>query len=129
MGHAAQQTPLSTPDCGKRRQQLKEELGNSIDLHSETDADGESEDSAGPGARHEARRPTRQHLVAHSWPKRRLDDWLNHAVPRRLPSHKALQMIPFAGTRRQTSSCPIRPVTPEVAGSSPVAPVALNACK
>jgi hypothetical protein len=23
----------------------------------------------------------RQAFVAHSWPKRRLDDWLNHAVP------------------------------------------------
>jgi hypothetical protein len=35
--------------------------------------------------------------VAQSWPKRRLDDWLNHAAL-------------------------TRPVTPEVAGSSPVAP-------
>jgi hypothetical protein len=23
--------------------------------------------------------PQRQDFVAHSWPKRRLDDWLNHA--------------------------------------------------
>jgi hypothetical protein len=81
------------------------------------------------GARHEVRRPTRQHLVAHSWPKRRLDDWLNHAVPSWLSSHKTLQMSPLAGTRRQTSSRPIRPVAPEVAGSSPVAPVTKNAYK
>jgi hypothetical protein len=25
--------------------------------------------------------PRRQEFVAHSWPKRRLDDWVNDAVP------------------------------------------------
>jgi hypothetical protein len=25
--------------------------------------------------------PLRQDFVVHSWPKLRLDDWLNHAVP------------------------------------------------
>jgi hypothetical protein len=32
----------------------------------------------------------------------------------------------FGGVRRRTSSSPTRPVTPEVAGSSPVAPVSLK---
>jgi hypothetical protein len=35
---------------------------------------------------------------------------------------KHLQMRPFRDVRRRASSCPTRPVTPEVAGSSPVAP-------
>jgi hypothetical protein len=36
---------------------------------------------------------------------------------------KDLQMRPFRGVRCQASLYPTRPVTPEVAGSSPVAPV------
>jgi hypothetical protein len=69
----------------------------------------------------------RQDFVAHSWPKRRSDDWLNHAEPVRRRVEKYLQIGPFRGVRRRTSSCPTRPVTPEVAGSSPVAPVSLFA--
>jgi hypothetical protein len=65
----------------------------------------------------------RQDFVAHSWPKRRSDDWLNHAEPVRRRVEKYLQIGPFRGVRRRTSSRPTRPVTPEVAGSSPVAPV------
>jgi len=38
-------------------------------------------------------------------------------------AEKRLQTAPFGGVCRWASSCPIRPVTPEVAGSSPVAPV------
>jgi hypothetical protein len=38
-------------------------------------------------------------------------------------------MRPFRDVRRCTSSCRTRPVTPEVAGSSPVAPVYRYACK
>jgi hypothetical protein len=65
----------------------------------------------------------RQHFVAHSWPKRGIDDRLNHAEWR-APQHKnALQMRLFRPARRWASLCPSRPVTPEVAGSSPVAPV------
>jgi hypothetical protein len=52
-----------------------------------------------------------------SWPKRRLDDWLNHAKWRRPRDENYLQMSPFRGVRRWVSSCPNRPVTPEVAGS------------
>ncbi len=37
-------------------------------------------------------------------------------------------MIMFRGARRRASLCPTRPVTPEVAGSSPVAPVFQSAC-
>ncbi len=44
-------------------------------------------------------------------------------------SRKYLQMTLFRGVRRRASLCPTRPVTPEVAGSSPVAPVSQNACK
>jgi hypothetical protein len=36
---------------------------------------------------------------------------------------KYLQMMPFGRVRRRAPLCPTRPVTPEVAGSSPVAPV------
>src|ERR687887_441243 len=36
---------------------------------------------------------------------------------------KHMQMSRFGGVRQPTSSWPNRPVTPEVAGSSPVAPV------
>jgi hypothetical protein len=64
----------------------------------------------------------RQVSVAHSWPKRRLDDPLNHAVRRTPEGGKYLQMRPFRGVRRQSSVSLTRPVTPEVAGSSPVAP-------
>ena len=39
------------------------------------------------------------------------------------PGRKCLQMRPFGELRRRPSLCPTRPVTPEVAGSSPVAPV------
>ena len=38
-------------------------------------------------------------------------------------SRKYLQTTLFRGVRRRASLCPTRPVTPEVAGSSPVAPV------
>jgi hypothetical protein len=62
-------------------------------------------------------------FVAHSWPKRRLEDWLNHAERRRPRGDKYLQMRPLEGIRRRGSLCPNRPVTPEVAGSSPVATV------
>jgi hypothetical protein len=78
------------------------------------------------GARHASsphRCPKRQVSVAHSWPKRRLDDWLNHAERKGLRRGKHLQMRLFGGVRRRASPCPTRPVTPEVAGSSPVAPV------
>ena len=61
--------------------------------------------------------------VAHSWPKRRFDDWLNHTEWRSLRGGKGLQMSAFREVRRRAASCPTRPVTPEVAGSSPVAPV------
>jgi hypothetical protein len=64
-------------------------------------------------------------LVAHSWPKRRSDDWLNHAKQGLRRSEKCLQTRPFRGVRRGASRCPTRPVTPEVAGSSPVAPIKL----
>src|SRR6266545_8188445 len=69
----------------------------------------------------------RQHLVAHSWPKRRLEDWLNHAALGWLSSQKTLQMRLFRGVRCLASWCPTRSVTPEVAGSSPVAPVQIPA--
>jgi hypothetical protein len=61
--------------------------------------------------------------VARSWPKRRSHDWLNHAERGRRSGEKCLQTSPFTGARRRASFYPIRPVTPEVAGSSPVAPV------
>src|SRR6266542_1498231 len=64
----------------------------------------------------------RQVSVAHSWPKRRFDVWLNHAEPAWRPSKKYLQMMMLRGVRRQALRCLTRPVTPEVAGSSPVAP-------
>jgi hypothetical protein len=41
-------------------------------------------------------------------------------------SEKYLQIGPFRGVRRRTSPCPTRPVTPEVAGSSPVRSRLLN---
>jgi hypothetical protein len=65
--------------------------------------------------------------VAHSWPKRRLDDWLNQAEASRPPRGKRLQMSLFGGVRRRPSYCLNRPVTPEVAGSSPVAPAKVPA--
>jgi hypothetical protein len=71
----------------------------------------------------ESRCLLRQVLVAHSWPKRRLDDWLNHAERSGLRDEKCLQMPPFGVDRRRASLFLTRPVTPEVAGSSPVAPV------
>ena len=61
--------------------------------------------------------------MAHSWPKRRSDVWLNHAEPRQPRGEKYLQMRPVRDVRRRASLCLARPVTPEVAGSSPVAPV------
>jgi hypothetical protein len=60
--------------------------------------------------------PSRQDFVAHSWPKRRFDDWLNHAESMRRQVEKCLQMRPYRGNRRRPSSCLTRPVTPEVAG-------------
>jgi hypothetical protein len=68
-----------------------------------------------------ARCPSRQDLVAHSWPKRRSDDWLNHADRSQPPNEKRLQMRTFGAVRRRASFCRTRRVTPEVAGSSPVA--------
>jgi len=62
-------------------------------------------------------------FVAHSWPKRRLDDWVNHAEQGGVEGEKHLQMSVFGDERRRVLWHPIRPVTPEVAGSSPVAPV------
>src|SRR5207253_174524 len=70
---------------------------------------------------------TRQDFVAHSWPKRRFDDWLNHAQRRRRRREKYLQMTPVGDDRCRAARCPIRPVTPEVAGSSPVAPASETA--
>ena len=67
--------------------------------------------------------------LAHSWPKRRLDDWLNHAERPSPQDEKCLQMGPLRGVRRRASLCRTRPVTPEVAGSSPVAPAYKNTCK
>src|SRR5918992_4183481 len=61
-------------------------------------------------------------FVAHSWPKRRFEDWLNHAKRSQRQAKKCLQMTTFGDVRRRASLCPTRPVTPEVAGSSPVAP-------
>jgi hypothetical protein len=58
----------------------------------------------------------RQVSVAHSWPKRRLDDPLNHAVRRTPEGGKYLQMRPFRGVRRQSSVSLTRPVTPEGRG-------------
>jgi hypothetical protein len=40
---------------------------------------------------------------------------------------KGLQMSLFKDVRRRASLCPTRPVTPEVAGSSPVAPAKVPA--
>ncbi len=45
----------------------------------------------------------RQVFVAHSWPKRRLDDWLNHAERARHRSEKRVQMRLFGGVRRRAS--------------------------
>jgi hypothetical protein len=42
-------------------------------------------------------------------------------------SEKSLQMSPFGGVRRRAWLSPTRPVTPEVAGSSPVAPAKIPA--
>jgi len=61
--------------------------------------------------------------VVHSWPKRRSDDWLNHAERWRPAGKQHLQMRLFRDVHRRASPYPTRPVTPEVAGSSPVAPV------
>src|SRR5919109_3602612 len=69
----------------------------------------------------------RHNLVAQSWPKRLFDNWLNHAGPRQRNGEKSLQMKPFRDVRRWASLCLTRPVTPEVAGSSPVAPVKVPA--
>jgi hypothetical protein len=60
--------------------------------------------------------------AAHSWPKRRSQDLCNHAAQVRRSHKNVLQMSEFEVARRQTSLYPNRPVTPEVAGSSPVAP-------
>jgi hypothetical protein len=61
--------------------------------------------------------------AAHWWPKRREQDLRNHAAQLRRKHTNALQMNEFEVARRQASLHPKRPVTPEVAGSSPVAPV------
>src|SRR5919106_4786073 len=45
-------------------------------------------------------RPSRQHFVAHSWPKRRLEEWLNHAAPGDWAGKQVLQMRLFRGVRR-----------------------------
>src|SRR6266536_3859172 len=65
-------------------------------------------------------------LISHLWPKRRLKDPRNHVERRPLQSEDALQTTPFRRDRAWPSSHPTRPVTPEVAGSSPVAPVLLK---
>jgi len=62
-------------------------------------------------------------FVAHSWLKRRFEDWLNCAERSPPRDKRRLQMNSFRDVRRVSSSYPTRPVTPEVAGSSPVAPV------
>jgi hypothetical protein len=85
-----------------------------------------------PQHRHVSRHPPRrcrrrQDLAAHSWPKRRLEDWFNHAESMSRRGKKCLQMIPYGGNRRRPSSCLTRPVTPEVAGSSPGAPAKVPA--
>ncbi len=67
--------------------------------------------------------------VVRSWPKRRSDDWLNHAERWRPAGKQHLQMRLFRDVHRRASPYPTRPVTPEVAGSSPVAPVTQSACK
>jgi hypothetical protein len=66
--------------------------------------------------------PRRQDSVAHSWPKRRLGDWLNHAERERPRGEKCLQMTPFGDDRPHVSLCLTRPVTPEVAGADWAAP-------
>jgi hypothetical protein len=71
--------------------------------------------------------PRRQDFVAHSWAKRRLDDWLNRAERAPCRGEQRLQMRLFRAVRRRASWCPIRPVTPEVAGSSPITPVKVPA--
>ena len=65
--------------------------------------------------------------MTHWWPKRRLDNWRNHAERTRRRDENRLQMSRFRGVCCRASSCPIRPVTPELAGSSPVAPVLTHA--
>jgi hypothetical protein len=60
--------------------------------------------------------------VAHSWAKRRFKDLRNQAAWAQLQGEKALQMREIEEVYRQTSLYLKRPVTPEVAGSSPVAP-------
>ena len=64
-----------------------------------------------------------------SWPKRGPDDdrrigltMLCSVGGGRLRCEKPQQTSPFRETRRRASPSPKRPVTPEVAGSSPVAP-------
>jgi hypothetical protein len=47
--------------------------------------------------------PRRRDFVARSWPKRRLDDWLNHAEARRRERERCLQMRPFRDVRRRAS--------------------------
>jgi hypothetical protein len=70
----------------------------------------------------------RQVSVAHSWPKRRLDNPLNHAERRRPAGGKLLQMTACRAVHRRACWSPTGPVTPEVAGSSPVAPASKSAC-
>jgi hypothetical protein len=54
--------------------------------------------------------PRRQDFVAHSWPKRRLDDWLNHAVrwtprQRKVPANEAVQRRSSPGVVVPDSAC------------------------
>jgi hypothetical protein len=60
--------------------------------------------------------------LVHTWSKRRLNEWLNHAAQMWIRTQKAQQIGRFTLARRPLTTRPIRPVTPEVAGSSPVAP-------
>src|SRR5437667_4316392 len=61
--------------------------------------------------------------------QRRSDDWLNHAERSQPRSEKRLQITSFRRVRHRASLCPTRAVTPEVAGSSPVAPASKFPCK
>ena len=51
-----------------------------------------------PSSRYSCRGLRGQDFVAHSWPKRRLDDWLNHAAPgageSKSPANEAVQRSP-----------------------------------
>ena len=66
--------------------------------------------------------------MAHSWPERQEDDRRSHAACRAFERETALQMKAFVTVRRRPWLSLTRPVTPEVAGSSPVAPVSRSTC-